>query len=707
MFIFTHTTSPRFVVMMRRVFLFTLIIYSCMCLHPKHVHGQVFPCGHCVQCLNQKTADISNKLYEAFGEWKEIGRSPSGYPIKPIIYATLTYSEESIPKTFLYYTNYGARLYKRFIEAKYNRHLGEPGVSPVYSYEGVTPAAFGVVPDILEFDVTTNVSGWKSLQTRRHNEAFAHALRCYEFLSVSGVVVDHAPKVGALDSFKQYLESEYDVILSDADGCVPLVTGDPRPGEFVLFDKVIAFNTCRSNDLSDWLKRCRRRLEYHLPETLKPVAVRVSDERSVMANPRFIPVHGNYVMPECAIPKTVKCFYATEYGSQTSRPHFHLIICGLSLDEFREFFLSDWNRLFGSSIDYSYVCSEGGAANYVSKYCSKACYDNPYSTRFYNFPGSGRWYYSKHFEYCVDKFHVDCPICETARHYTFCGLGQSYVLRQASKSDSPVRLEPIFSPVRGVMRYLSVDVMVHGLIPDYLNVSNFDQSIDWNSVFGFNGTTSKAELISLDDPYLPPSIAPVPSDLFATGFVLPETRVLKITHSRVNYDDYHVPTYQVPLNVSYVRLDSGPRDYVADMMRSINISYSSFRCPVLVPKNLYRTWHLSNQPLKRGKPKNFTRPLPPSYRSYLISSASSLERQYYASVVGGSSSCESYFEPFERTLVLPSGLRVGDLYPSVSRSDAAVCASMREKALSFAFGIKFRDDKLFAAREWRYQNSLI
>lgn len=70
-----------------------------------------------------------------------------------------------------------------------------------------------------------------------------------------------------------------------------------------------------------------------------------------------------------------------EYGPQTSRPHFHLLMWGVSYSEYVEFFAKPWRRLVGFTrtkwIDPKDKKDRECVTRYISKYCSKGVFASP------------------------------------------------------------------------------------------------------------------------------------------------------------------------------------------------------------------------------------------------------------------------------------------------------------------------------------------
>lgn len=130
---------------------------------------------------------------------------------------------------------------------------------------------------------------------------------------------------------------------------------DQETGELIETDEFVEYMetkdkrvlTLNHKDATDWIKRCRERYYRAKGERLE-----------------------------------FKYFLCGEYGPRTLRPHYHLMIIGIKLWDFLEFFADDWRKRFGfidaSEIVYSRNSSPQRVANYVSKYCAKGeQFENP------------------------------------------------------------------------------------------------------------------------------------------------------------------------------------------------------------------------------------------------------------------------------------------------------------------------------------------
>lgn len=80
----------------------------------------------------------------------------------------------------------------------------------------------------------------------------------------------------------------------------------------------------------------------------------------------------------------ISYFLVKEYGPSTSRPHFHLLMFGLSFADYQKYFGLPWSDSFGfnkpvhkyyTPFNQDEYCS---IVRYVSKYCSKGCFESPF-----------------------------------------------------------------------------------------------------------------------------------------------------------------------------------------------------------------------------------------------------------------------------------------------------------------------------------------
>lgn len=145
---------------------------------------------------------------------------------------------------------------------------------------------------------------------------------------------------------------------------------------FFCMDKTFT-PTVYAKDVQDWIKRCR-----------------IATERKRGANLRK---------------SGFSYFFTSEYGPKHLRPHYHGLLFGLSEDEVVEW-CKDWFEHFGDE-RYERYCTRievvrgDGAADYVSKYCSKGFYDHPFCSK--QIAISSAVYNSRMCSYCSNGYYLD------------------------------------------------------------------------------------------------------------------------------------------------------------------------------------------------------------------------------------------------------------------------------------------------------------
>lgn len=171
-------------------------------------------------------------------------------------------------------------------------------------------------------------------------------------------------------------------------------------------DRIYSFNSVRMKDVQDWLKRCRKNFKKYCK-------------------------------------KDIKYFITSEYGPTTFRPHYHGVMFGLTLDEFKQYFKQDWVKHYGREKNKN-ICVIADTVNaskngmeYVTKYCSKGVFEHPLCTKdfFYfhkNSDGSVRHteYHSQHYERCIEFFDYDGPLVDRPSKFISQGLGSSFLDRK-------------------------------------------------------------------------------------------------------------------------------------------------------------------------------------------------------------------------------------------------------------------------------------
>lgn len=119
-------------------------------------------------------------------------------------------------------------------------------------------------------------------------------------------------------------------------------------------------------------------------------------------------------------------YITSEYGPNgTHRPHYHGFFFGIDALQASQA-LMEWRDLFGF-VKYQNIDPSKGAAFYVSKYCSKGSWENPWCQKDFYYPESKKMYVSKHFDRVKDKFGVDMPLADPTFHLVSKHFGENYV----------------------------------------------------------------------------------------------------------------------------------------------------------------------------------------------------------------------------------------------------------------------------------------
>lgn len=126
--------------------------------------------------------------------------------------------------------------------------------------------------------------------------------------------------------------------------------------------------------------------------------------------------------------KPFSIFLTSEYGPTTYRPHYHAIFFGLTPDDLRPL-TESWKKHMGNQIVVNQVV-DNGSFNYVSKYCSKGSFENPFCAKdFFYAHADGKMseYHSKNYERCLDFFGINEPLCDPTFHTISKGIGIGYL----------------------------------------------------------------------------------------------------------------------------------------------------------------------------------------------------------------------------------------------------------------------------------------
>lgn len=397
-----------------------------MCLNPRTIRlkdGRNIKvgCGHCLQCLKQYQDQWTARLSEEAKSWK-VG--PDGF--LPIIFFTLKYRNDTVPCTYLVITERGMFLTETkpdycevvpfWTDTTLNRRLGPWLSRPGGRLDVLKRFAsdFNRIAADLAYDLDATPEDIRNKDYIVENVEIPDS-RYY--LGVHNV--KRYVKASSLD-IPEYLDFEpLNGVHSLLFGKLPVSKQDmPLWHDSALY--ALEFHSVQKCDVQDWVKRGRMRFERAHSDWF-------ADTDSF--NPRFNPFWTDSdgverKLPDCAIPKTLKYFYTSEYGPSTHRPHGHGVMFGVTYDEFQEFFAKDWEDNFGT-IDVSVYDPNRGAFSYISKYCSKGGYEHPYcATDFFYADGSE--YHSRRYENCITDFGCPYPLVRPTFHLISKGLGVRY-----------------------------------------------------------------------------------------------------------------------------------------------------------------------------------------------------------------------------------------------------------------------------------------
>ena len=377
-----------------------------MCLNPRPIKtpsGKIryVPCGHCLQCLKAYQDSWCARLNEELKQWKVV----DGH--KPCIFFTLDYRPESIPNTYLIVTTFGVRISNNKPSCK---------IYPFWT------------------DTThERRSAW--LRRRKH------LLSLYwQYVNLSWSLQDKEASLS--DKLKGYYKACHDIYLPYrykfdtpdlpefivdffrfSAGSIEHPRGD---SSHVLMDYsndgcqdifALEFHSVCYDDVKYWLKRSRRRLQYNKPniydQDVNPYLISDWSDQSGDVFP----------LPSASLTPTFKYFITSEYGPKTFRPHYHGVIFGVTYEDFKKYFVPDWNMRFGR-VDFSLLRPSGGAMLYVAKYCAKGEYEHPYCKRDYFYNDAE--YHSRHYEDSILDFGLDLPLVRPTFHLMSKGIGLFY-----------------------------------------------------------------------------------------------------------------------------------------------------------------------------------------------------------------------------------------------------------------------------------------
>lgn len=405
-----------------------------MCTSPVSVsqfgHKVYRPCGHCLECLKSYQDSWSNRLNEELKQWLPTPQNSAYYCATrsidspfvcapPVVFFTLQYRESSVPKSYL---------------NVFPAHGGQDS--------GVTLTDVPASAEVFKFYTTLDELNKGKWPARRRD-----MLRRFHSVLLYGHQDGSIP-------FKDVPDAALDV---PDHGFVDGHTVPIYNSEYKFFPELFGplsfeFNTVRKTDVQGWLKRCRMRLVREEPKVF-------GRDFNTRMRATWLDSDGNQVpFPSSALTPTFKYFITSEYGPQTHRPHMHGVIFGVTYDEFRKYFVPDWEEHFGH-VDAKPFDPSRGAFSYVAKYCSKGGFEHPYCSKdFFYGVGTDKFseYHSKDYEACIRDFGVNVPLVAPTFHLVSKGLGACYAFQSEVLSYFGVELAPQFTKTNK-LRYSVLD----------------------------------------------------------------------------------------------------------------------------------------------------------------------------------------------------------------------------------------------------------
>lgn len=532
-------------------------IFADMCYHPVPITFSTgkkiyVPCGHCLQCCQSYQNSVVARLTEESKCWT------SG----SVLFATLTYRDESLPYLHTYFTNRGFRQCLEHVDARKSFTRNHKSLFKVIDsyddYESsivrqLNSVVVGTSKGGVPFDLVLN----RAIDFVNNSviPSFYDGFDGEPFDS-SNLIIPHADCF-SLDS-NGFLHEE----LSPLD-------------EFILTDSKLSMPSVCLSDIQDWLKRCRSRYTRSCPDKVKSLWI--------VDDPTY---------PKDFVPSSFKYFYCSEYGSHFFRPHYHIVLFGVTLEDFKTYFEPDWNKYFGS-VDVRVYDSRFGGLTYVSKYVSKSGFDNFYTNTYYHYP-NGKFYYSKHFEYSIRDFHIDAPLAMPVFKHFSKGIGLSWLLQpriaklssyknngvnfhQIDSEDIPVtqdfydkvvQLESLSDVEVAIRNYLFYEPSTENFAINFLGLGRFQ-------IVQYARKKGHPEYIDYDTAEVVPSLS---------------DRLLFVSSCILNI--YKVATAQDLANISSLKFNrkyfksNSPYIRNGDVL-SVTPSYSSFAVPSFYRKYIF------------------------------------------------------------------------------------------------------------------------
>lgn len=352
------------------------------------VHEMKVPCGHCLACLKAYQQMWVARLEEERKSWRTVDGKI------PIVFFTLTYSEENIPKNYLHLSTTGV-------------HLAKENLFP-----------------------NLPVIKWNTTLREPEKDAKDRQLQIeLDWQSDLATYVDkyHMPVEEA-----EFEQDTFDIPAWMFDEqSMPVGTPLHSP---------ISFNTVRYSDVRNWIKACR----VYASRFLKPIRIPSLREegKTIPCNPLYVSEIDGHRLPDSAIPAQFKYFICSEYGPRTLRPHYHGVLFGVTIDQFDRYFKPLWENRFGHVESSAFDSTKGGML-YVSKYCAKGSYDNPLSKKDFFYP-NGREYHSKKYEGSLLRFGLNIALSDPCFRLMSHGFGLGYVFRESVQKYWKVAIDSSF-----------------------------------------------------------------------------------------------------------------------------------------------------------------------------------------------------------------------------------------------------------------------
>lgn len=446
----------------------------------------VHNCGHCLPCLHAKQNELAARMVEEARNWCPVEVQHGSKYVKesPIIFFTLTYSDQFVPKSYLLVGEAGTAVlldsdsYEfwkssgRVLEgAKFFplwRTIKEPEESLHSRYldaaaELRSLGVFGLSTEPLSGDLVQELFD----RRKRKLDFLLQRTPYYEdWLNFehSAGKHDHGQD---FDALPRLTPTEWRSMMRSH----PLE--EFFSTQSVLFNSsfraslVLEFTTVDISHVQDWLKASRIAFDRDHPEFAK-------------GNPRQIRTWDNFgetcQLPSVALTKNVKYFIAPEYGPDTRRPHYHGMMYGVTMSEFLEYFAKRWQQRFGlptvqfdspgrKAFTAESVDASSGSPWYTAKYSGKGCCDNPLCCRdyFYFRTSPSGVEYRGEFHNCrynlrnLQNFGYPLDLVRPCKQVRSQGLGASYCFNTEILNYFGSMLVPMLDEDSGTLRYFSVD----------------------------------------------------------------------------------------------------------------------------------------------------------------------------------------------------------------------------------------------------------